>query len=59
MTKPKQVIKDWIEALEHPRRALTTWETDFVESVSEQFESRGSISDKQEEILERIYAEKT
>ena len=59
MTKSKQVIKDWIEALERPRRPLTTWETDFVESVSEQFEARGDISDKQEIILERIYSEKT
>ncbi len=59
MTKPKQVIKDWLDALERPRRPLTTWETDFVESISEQFDARGSISDKQQDTLERIYAEKT
>ena len=38
---------------------LTKWEKDFMESITEQFAGRKSISDKQEEILERIYAEKT
>lgn len=59
MTNNSKVIKDWLKALESPRRELTAWENDFVESVSDQFTQQGSISDKQETILERIYAEKT
>lgn len=31
------------------------WENEFVHSVSEQFEKRQNLSDKQCEILERIY----
>ena len=31
------------------------WEYSFMESITEQFEERGSLSEKQEEILERIY----
>ena len=31
------------------------WEYDFMGSITEQFEERGSLSEKQEEILERIY----
>lgn len=59
MTKTKEVIGDWLDQIEQNGRGLTKWEEDFVESVSEQFIDTGSISDKQEEILERIYAEKT
>ena len=59
MKNSKQVVKDWLDALKHPRHELTKWEEDFIASVTEQFKSRGSISDRQEEILERVYAEKT
>lgn len=58
MTKDQAVIKDWLDQCSQSRR-LTKWEQDFIESISEQFDERGSISDRQEEILERIYAERT
>ncbi len=35
---------------------LTAWEQDFLPSVREQFEKRGTLSDAQLEALERIYA---
>lgn len=59
MTHDKAVIEDWISTVESEGRGLTDWEQHFIESIREQFEQRGTISDKQEEILERIYAEKT
>ena len=59
MTQSKAVIQDWLQQIEDFGRGLTKWEKDFVESISEQLDSSGSISDRQEEILERIYAEKT
>lgn len=59
MTKDKQVIEQWISVIQEEGHGLTNWEADFVESVAEQFAERQSISDRQEEILERIYAEKT
>ena len=34
---------------------LTIWEKQFTESVSEQLEQRGTLSEKQQEIVERIY----
>lgn len=59
MTKPKEVIGDWLDRIEQDGRGLSKWEEDFVESVAEQFINTGSISDRQEQILECIYAEKT
>lgn len=59
MTKPKEVIREWIELVNTEERNLSKWEQDFMDSITEQFEERGSISDRQEEILELIYSEKT
>ncbi len=38
--------------------SLTDWERKFVEDVEVQFDRRGSLTDRQEEILERICKEK-
>jgi hypothetical protein len=55
----KDNIEYFFEALESPTRDLSKWEDNFLDSIREQFEERGSLSDRQFEILERIYAEKT
>ena len=34
---------------------LTGWESDFIDSILDQFRSKGDLSNKQCEILERIY----
>ena len=51
---------EWLEAIEIDGRNLTTWEEEFVGSIRDRFD-RGwtSLTEKQAEILERIYAEKT
>jgi hypothetical protein len=36
-------------------KICTEWEYDFMESITEQFEERGSLTEKQEDILNRIY----
>lgn len=59
MTKEKEVIKNWIKTINDEGVNLSDWETSFMESITEQFEQRGSISDRQEEILERIYTTRT
>lgn len=59
MTKSPEVIKDWLEQIYENSHKLSTWEIDFFNSVSDQFAVSGTVSDKQEEILERIYADKT
>lgn len=59
MTNEPEVIKQWIDHINNEGHALSKWELDFMESITDQFERRQSVSDKQEEILERIYTDKT
>jgi hypothetical protein len=48
---------EWIvHGLDYDR--LTDWEMRFVEDVEDRFKRRGDLTEKQEEILERIYKEK-
>jgi hypothetical protein len=53
------LITHMLSSLEAPYKELSKWEEDFLVSVTDQWETRQSLSDKQVEILERIYAEKT
>lgn len=53
-----ETIERMLDALETPRVDLNCWERDFVDSVREQFAERGTLSDRQEEILTRIYEER-
>lgn len=57
--KTKEMIQHMLRELEHPAKKLTAWELGFLESISEQFFERNTLSEKQFEILERLYAEKT
>lgn len=60
MKQPKEVIAEWIRMVnEEASKPLSDWETSFMESITDQFDRTQSLSLKQEEILERIYAEKT
>lgn len=59
MTKSKEVIREWIKLVNDEGHDLTKWEEDFMESITQQFYETASISDRQEEILETIYANKT
>lgn len=38
---------------------MTDWENDFIDSVDKALDLFGSLTEKQEEILEKIYSEKT
>jgi hypothetical protein len=49
----------WIEAVNTEGRNLTAWERSFMASIADQFDRTGSLSERQIEILERIYAERT
>lgn len=53
-----KLYQEWIERIEVMGEGLTEWEDNFVGSVKIQLEEKGSLSPKQVEILERIYAEK-
>ncbi len=52
-------VKHFIEQLESPKKKLTAWEVSFLESVSEQFDAWGQVTQKQFDVLEKLYAEKT
>lgn len=58
MTKDSKVIEEWIRTINEKGENLNKWEQDFVESITEQFEQKKWISDKQEDILERIYSDR-
>jgi len=45
--------------LENPKKELTSWEEGFISSIRDQFDRRGTLSERQAEILEKIYADKT
>lgn len=55
----KDSLQHWFDELEHNGRGLTKWEEEFISDIKDQFTDRGTLSEKQEEILERIYANKT
>lgn len=59
MKHSTEILNKWIDAVNETGRGLTDWEEDFMETISEQFETSQSMSARQEEILEKIYAEKT
>ena len=56
--EPKPDIEGWLDAVAHQARNLTKWEEGFIESISDQWGRSGFLSERQIEILERIYAEK-
>lgn len=55
----KQLIEYFFAHLEHNSRGMTKWETDFIDSIKDQWDTKGTLSEKQYETLERIYAERT
>ena len=53
-----QTIKSWIDTIfEEAEEKLTDWERDFVTSVQARNNLGRDLTQKQEEILERIYSE--
>jgi hypothetical protein len=59
MKQPKEVVEKWIKTCLEDGKGINAWENEFLVSVSEQLERKGTLSDRQEEIIERIYADKT
>ena len=60
MTREQSGWWGWVETITTEGLNLTKWEEDFVMSIRERFEEgRWHLTEKQAEILERIYAEKT
>lgn len=58
--KDKETIQSWIDALkEEASEDLSSWEIDFIDKCQIGLNHYGSLTEKMEGILERIYAEKT
>lgn len=50
-----QMIELMLSVLINPNIELTQWESDFITSINDQYEKKKNLSDRQCEILERIY----
>ena len=59
MRETNASIDQMIEALHTPSRELTKWEENFLASIEEQYQKNKKLSERQVEILDKIYAEKT
>lgn len=56
----EETLRHWIKTIkDEASDKLTSWEIDFIDSVESAINLVGKLSPRQEEILERIYAEKT
>lgn len=53
------ILRDWIKECKACHLDMTDWENDFIDSVDKALDLFGSLTRKQEEILEKIYSEKT
>jgi uncharacterized membrane-anchored protein len=56
--KLEDKIHHLLEKLDTPRKELTKWEENFIQSITEQFMAKGYLSERQLEILEKIVLEK-
>lgn len=60
LTREQSAWFGWLDTIEAEGRDLSKWEEDFCQSIRERFDAgRFNLSEKQAEILERIYVEKT
>lgn len=55
-----EILKTWHQTiLDEASDDLTDWESNFIESIGNSLSRGWTLSERQEQILERIYAEKT
>ena len=58
--QPREVLQSWISALlDEAYESMTEWEKSFVSDVEVKVHNNWTLTQKQEETLEKIYAEKT
>lgn len=58
--QPKEVYQSWVNVIrDESSDKLTSWETDFMDSIEGRLAFGNNLTEKQAEILERIYTEKT
>lgn len=58
--QPIEVYQSWIDAIrDEASERLTSWETNFIDSIGDRLTIGYNLSEEQATVLERIYAEKT
>lgn len=57
--EPRMIAHFITEVNDNASKPLSKWEASFMASVTDQWDRSGRISERQLELLERIYAEKT
>jgi uncharacterized coiled-coil DUF342 family protein len=51
----RKMIERMVDYCMDKRDELSQWEASFIESINEQFSQRNNLTDRQCEILEKIY----
>ena len=58
--QPNEVLQQWLNTiLEEASDQLNDWGTRFIDDMTIKIANRWSLTQRHEEILERIYADKT
>jgi hypothetical protein len=57
--QPVEVLQKWIATIKQHGRGLTDWEKYFVGEIEKQLSRSGRLSERQHQILEKLYADKT
>lgn len=58
--QPIEVYISWCEAiLDEAESKLNDWERDFIDTISIKLYGKSNLTQRQAEVLERIYTEKT
>ena len=50
----RSVQEEWVEACAGSGK-LSSWEQDFIDSIGDQLDRGGTLSERQVEVLEKIY----
>ena len=53
-----QINKDMIEEIQTMCDNLSDWEADFIININDWLHTKGSLSEKQQSVLDRIYQDK-
>jgi len=55
-----EVIKHWFDTImDEAEEKLNDWERNFLDSIGKRIDNHYNLTEAQEKVLERIYAEKT
>lgn len=57
--QPVEILNHWLHLLETEGQGLNDWEEHFVTSLQEQLDDGRGLSERQEDLLESLYARKT